>query len=179
MLQLQASQDDAIAPYLHEATARIMAIGRAHERLYRGAQIETIEIPEYIADICKDLTEATPNCDISFESSIALSMTVDRAVALALIVTELVANAAKHAYPDGVSCRVSVRLHRDRSKWPCLSIRDEGVGLPADFDIEKTKGLGMRLVNILSKQIGARLTLERQTHGVEFNLEILPNRGPE
>lgn len=179
MLNMQASENKTIAPYLHEASRRIVAIGRAHERLYRGAQIEIIEMPDYLADICQDLMAVTPNCGVVFESHIALSLTVDRAVGVALIVTELVANAAKHAYPDGASCRVFVSLDRRESKWPCLSIRDEGVGLPPDFDVEKMKGLGMRLVSTLAKQIGLRLTVRRQVHGAEFNLEILPSREPE
>jgi two-component sensor histidine kinase len=87
-------------PRLEQASNRIMAIGRAHDRLYRSPQVEKIELAEYLSNICHDLDEITPNYEVSFERLQPLFINTDRAIGVALVVTELVANAAKHAYPE-------------------------------------------------------------------------------
>jgi two-component sensor histidine kinase len=172
MLNLQAKGDPQVGARLQEASSRIIAIGRAHDRLYRSPQIEKIELVGYLSDICHDLKEVTPNCDISFEGSEALFLTTDRAIGLALIVTELVANAAKHAYPGSTCGQIWVHLTRGADELARVSVRDEGVGLPADFETDKSGGLGMRLARALAQQTGAELRTERHARGTEFVLEI-------
>src|SRR5215813_4635025 len=132
MLRLQARDDPQFGRRLEEASSRIMAIGRAHDRLYRSPQIEKIEMADYLSDICRDLNEITPNCDVYFEGSGPLLFNTDQAISLALVVTEMVANAAKHAYPGGKHGTIWVRLARASGEVACISVCDEGVGLPSD-----------------------------------------------
>ncbi len=176
LLNLQAGNDPEIGGLLREASGRIMAIGRAHDRLYRSQQIDKIELADYLSAICKDLEEVTPNCDVSFEAPEALFLTTDRAIDVALVVTEPVVNAAKHAYPGGTRGRIWVRLTHPEGELASVSVRDAGVGLPADFDYIKSGRLGMRLTAALAKQTGARLRIERHTPGTEFILELPLNK---
>jgi two-component sensor histidine kinase len=175
MLRLQAGDDPQVGQRLQEASSRIMAIGRAHDRLYRSPEVEKIELADYLSDICHDLNESTPNCDVQFEASEPFLINTDQAIGLALVVTELVANAAKHAYPDRRHGLVWVRLARGDGEIAKISVRDEGVGLPADFEADKKIGFGMRVVRALTKQTRAQLRIERRTPGTEFVLEIPPN----
>jgi two-component sensor histidine kinase len=172
MLNLQAGDDPEVERRLQEAASRIMAIGRAHDRLYRSPQVEKIELSEYLSDICRDLNDVIPNCDVSFEASEPLFLNTDRAISLALVVTELVANAAKHAYADGTPGVIWVHLARAEGEVVRVSVGDEGVGLPADVEIDKKVGLGMRLIRALAKQSQARVRIVRHAHGTEFVLEI-------
>jgi two-component sensor histidine kinase len=172
VLTLQAKADPNIGQRLQEASSRIMAIGRAHERLYRSPEVEKIEIAEYLSDICHDLSKITPNCRISFDASEPLFLDTDRAVCLALMVSELVTNAAKHAYPNGTYGQIWVCLACIDGKVARVSVRDDGVGLPAAFDTNARVGLGMRLIEALSKQSEATFRVERQARGAEFVLEI-------
>src|SRR5215475_5365998 len=94
MLRLQAADDPHLGQRLQEASSRIMAIGRAHDRLYRSPQIERIEMSDYVSDLCKDLKQITANCDILFDASDQFFLNTDKAINLALVVTELIANAA-------------------------------------------------------------------------------------
>jgi two-component sensor histidine kinase len=149
-----------------------MAIGRAHDRLYRSPQVEKIELADYLSDICRDLDHVTPNCNVCFEASGPLFLNTDRAIALALVVTELVANAAKHAYSDGKRGSIWVRLGRGDGEVAQVSVCDEGAGLPPDFEINRDVGLGMRLVRALAKQTRAQIRIERRARGTEFILEI-------
>jgi len=172
MLTLQAGEDPELGQRLIEASSRIMAIGRAHDLLYRSTQIEKIELAEYLSAICSDLEKATPNCKVCFEASNPLYLNTDRAVSLALVVTELVANAAKHAYPEGMGGPIRVRLRHGDGEVARVSVSDEGVGLPPDFEIDRKVRLGMRLVRALAKQAGAQLCTEQRARGTEFVLEI-------
>jgi len=178
MLRLQAGDDPQFGQRLQEASSRIMAIGRAHDRLYRSPEIAKIDLVDYLSDVCHDLDEITPNCDIHFEASEPIPLNTDRAINLALVVTKLVANAAKHAYPDGTRGSIWVRLTRADGEVARLSVCDEGVGLPSDFDTNKKTGFGMRVVKALVTQTRGQLRIERRTQGTEFLLEI-PSRTDE
>src|SRR5499427_4506191 len=97
MLRLQAGDDPHLGQRLQEASSRIMAIGRAHDRLYRSPQIDKIEMSDYLSDICNDLKQIIANCDVQLAASSQFFFNTDQAINLALVVTELVTNAARHA----------------------------------------------------------------------------------
>jgi two-component sensor histidine kinase len=84
--------------------------------------------------------------------------------------TELVTNAVKYAYPSG-QCKVWVVLSRSAEESATISVRDEGVGLPVDFDA-KTDGLGMRLIEQFTKQLRGNLQILRRKPGTEFVLSF-------
>jgi len=171
VLNLQAGDNPEVAGRLQDASSRIMAIARAHDRLYRSPQVEKIELVDYLSDICQDLKEITPNCDILFEASEPILLNTDRAIGIALVATELVGNAAKHAYPEGARGQIRVNLARISRDSARVSIRDDGVGLPADFETRRS-GIGMRLARALARQTGARFDIIRHAQGTEFVLEI-------
>ena len=98
---------------------------------------------------------------------------IDTALPLGLIVNELVSNSLKYAYPDGRSGVVELTLRAGPENQYTLSVRDQGVGLPAGFDVNNTDTLGLHLVNILSAQLGAALSVESNGHGTIF--EVVSN----
>jgi two-component sensor histidine kinase len=128
MLRLQAGDDPHPGQRLQEASSRIMAIGRVHDRLYRSSQIEKIEMSDCLSDICKDLEQIIPNCDILFVASSQFFFNTDQAISLALVVTELVTNAAKHAYPSGRRGPIHVRVGHVNDTVAGVSVSDEGSG---------------------------------------------------
>jgi len=89
---------------------------------------------------------------------------------LALVVNELVTNAAKYAFPHRVDGHIWVSLVRRDANIVLVSVRDDGVELPADFDIKNSKGLGMRIVAALSEQLGASITHHACENGKEFSV---------
>jgi two-component sensor histidine kinase len=172
MLRLQAGDDPHLGQRLQEASGRIMAIGRAHDRLYRSPQVEKIEMSGYLSDICEDLKQVTPNCDVLFDASAQVFVNTDKAINLALVVTELVTNAARHAYPNGTRGPIRIRLGRVDGNVARISVRDEGLGLAPDFEATKGHGFGMRLVNALARQTHGQFRIERHPRGTEFILDI-------
>ena len=179
MLQLQASSvgDPALSERLNEASGRVNAVGRAYERLAYNADYENIELVEYLREIIGDLEPTVAPCKIEFEASEEIQIAADRAILVGLIINELVANAGKHAYPDCPGGLIWVRLFRSDKNSIFVSVRDEGAGLPAGFDPTTSKRLGTRLVNALSKQLGAELTRPISPAGANFTL-LVPLKPP-
>jgi two-component sensor histidine kinase len=172
MLNLQAGADPVVAERLQDASSRIAAISRAHDRLYRSPQIAKIDLSEYLIAVCGDLNEVTPQCDVVCDAPATTFMSTDRAIRVALLVTELVTNSAKHAYPDGKSGRVWVSLARGNGETARISVRDDGVGLPADFEMGRGSGLGMRLTMALAQQTDAKVRTNRLASGTEFVIDV-------
>ena len=171
MLRLQAGDNPLLQERLQEASTRILAIGRAHDRLYRSPQVEKIELSGYLSDVCKDLKAITPTCDIVFDSSGEFLLNTDKAINLALVVTELITNSAKHAYPD-TSGTVWVGITAGEGNVVRVSIRDIGRGLHSDLEGMKGSGFGMRLVTTLVNQMRGQLSTRRHSPGTEFVLDI-------
>ena len=179
MLQLQANSvgDPALSERLNEASSRVNAVGRAYERLAYNADYENIELVEYLREIIGDLEPTVAPCKIEFEASEEIQIAADRAILVGLIINELVSNAGKYAYPDSPGGLIWVRLFQSDKNSIFISVRDDGVGLPPGFDPTTSKRLGTRLVNALSKQLGAELTRPISPVGANFTL-LVPLKPP-
>lgn len=169
-LQARAVADPSLIGHLEVASSRIATIARAHERLYRSDDVETLELAKYLADVCQDLQVTVPRCDVVFEASEAVSVATDRGIWLALVITELVMNAAKYAYAEAGG-PIRVRMVKD-SEAVSLTVRDEGSGLPDGFDAKKSKSLGMRIVAALATQMGAAVQARNRHPGAEFTVRM-------
>jgi two-component sensor histidine kinase len=174
MLQLQANaaDDDLIRAHLIEASGRVSAVGRAYERLSHDANVESINLGPYLQQVCADAVGAY-RCILDFDAAPGIELDPDRAISLALIVNELVTNAVKHALSDRSNGHIWVRLSRQDENSALISVRDDGVGLPAGFDLTQSRGLGMRIIAALAKQLGASITQHGGVDGTEFAL-LLP-----
>jgi two-component sensor histidine kinase len=173
MLRLQARENNEpeFAQRLEDATHRIGAIGRVHEQLYQSSDIERFDVGRYIEAICKDLGASFSQCEILVQAQPGIVISADRAISSALIVNELVSNAAKHAYLGDGEGRVwvNVTTSSDASLFS-ISVRDEGSGLPEGFEMGGGKGLGARMVRSLAEQLNASLAVVPRHPGAEFIL---------
>ncbi len=175
MLRLQAREDDdpKITERLVEASARINAVARAHERLYQGEDVETLDLGIYVEQVCRDLDETVSQLHINVDAERGIIVATDRAVSSALVVAELVTNAAKYAYEGKPGGKVQVRVVRAGNKSDVmLSVHDEGVGLPEGFEPLKAKSLGMRIVSAFSQQLGGDVRVRSLSPGTEFSITI-------
>jgi two-component sensor histidine kinase len=173
MLQLQSSvaKSTEVQHELREASNRIAAIARAHQHLYRSNRIDTLDLGSYLTEVCKALDESMPGCAVDVRAEEGIDIRTDRAIPAALLVNELVTNAAKYAYPAG-NCRVWVALSRGPEESVVISVRDEGVGLPPTFDLKSGQRLGMRLVDAFTEQLQGDLQVVRRNPGTEFVLAL-------
>jgi two-component sensor histidine kinase len=170
-LQADAANDPALQNQLLEAAGRISAIARAHQRLYRTARVQRVDLGAYLTDVCRDLDDVA-DCEVELQVAAGIDIIIDRAIPISLLVNELVTNAAKHAYAGKPGSRIWVGLNPGENGTVVVSVRDHGSGLPADFDPKQRRGLGMRIINAFSQQLGAELSIRRGDPGTEFVLVI-------
>jgi two-component sensor histidine kinase len=172
MLQAKAADDPALAQSLHEAVGRVTAVARIHERLYRSPEIGHVDLGAYLTDICADLAALTPEGEITCRCDRPIPISTDRAVRVALLTTELVTNAAKHAYALAQPARITVTLDPMPLGSVTLFVRDEGKGLSEHFEIKVAPSLGMKIIRALVQQMGAQLSVKRLQPGTEFLVTI-------
>lgn len=174
MLNLQATEHDdpKLTEQLAEASLRVGAVARAHDRLYQNADIEKLDLGLYVEQVCKDLDEAVSQCDIDIEAEHGIVIATDRAISSALIVAELITNAAKYAYQGRSGGKIWVRVARVEGNHVMLSVRDEGAGLPEGFDPQTAKSLGMRIITAFSQQLGGQVSANGRSPGTEFVVSI-------
>ena len=170
-LQARKAKDPALVQALQEAYGRVTAVARVHERLYLSAEVGTVDLSAYLKAVCEDLQGVTAENKIAFEAGEPIPMNTDRAVLVALLVGELVTNAAKHAYPVNAPGEIRVGVFRESDASVVVSVRDDGKGLPDSFDI-KDGGLGMTIVGAFVEQSGAKLEIRRHPVGTEFLVSI-------
>jgi two-component sensor histidine kinase len=173
MLQLQASAvgNPALTPYLEEAAHRVSAVARAHDQLFQGSHVERLDLGKYVEAICKDLAAGVAPCVIHTDAQHDVEISTDRAISAALIVNELITNAAKYAYTDRPGGTIWVTVARIGDKLS-ISVRDEGAGLPPGFDRTKPKGLGMRIITAFVSQLDGTLEIHARHPGTEFVVTI-------
>jgi two-component sensor histidine kinase len=172
MLQLHASAaaSEDVRHELRQAGNRIAAVARAHHRLYRGDDIEAVDLGGYLREVCGDIVASIPGCEVDVNTSPGVIIRTDRAIPAVLLVNELITNAVKHAYP-GRSCKLWVTLGLASGDAAVISVRDEGAGLPPEFD-QKAGRLGMRLVRAFAEQLRGDLQVFRKDPGTEFVLKF-------
>src|SRR3954454_10308971 len=143
MLHLKsATVDDDVKAHLDEASSRISAIARAHQRLYQTEMFEKIDLGPYLEDICQSLSESLPDCALHVRAQTGIEIPLDQAIPVAMLVNELITNSANYSSLHG-SCEAWVEVTETESKIS-VSLRDQGVGLSPDFNATSRKGgLGM------------------------------------
>ena len=169
MLHLKsATVDDEVKVHLDEASSRITAIARAHQRLYQTEMFEKIDLGPYLEDICQSFSESLPDCLLHVNIKAGIEVPPDQAIPVALFVNELITNSAKYGHPNR-KCEVWIEVVRNDGNI-LVSVRDEGIGLPPNFEPSSNKGLGMRLVNAFALQLAGKLEIRRHDPGAEFLL---------
>ena len=163
-LQARSAGDERSAALLRESQDRLRSMSLIHEKLYREGNATGVMIADYIRDLALHLrTSFSGSADaISLETDIEdISLDMDIAVPCGLIITELVSNALKYAFPEGRTGKIRISFKRDVDRTAVLGVRDNGIGLPAELDYRSPGTLGLRIVNILVTQLKGALERER------------------
>jgi two-component sensor histidine kinase len=171
-LQMGDGGDSDPRQRLLEASSRVSAIARAHERLYKNDDIEVIELGGYLRDVCSDLNLSVSGVAVEVVAENGIRVATDRAIPLVLIANELITNAVKYAYPERTDGKVHVVLARKGEGHIVLTVADDGVGMPANFDPRTGKSLGMRVVRAFAGQLSAEFGVEARNPGAQFTLLV-------
>ncbi|WP_269515530.1 sensor histidine kinase [Brevundimonas subvibrioides] len=150
---------------LRDAHSRVMSVAALQQQL-AASRLGAVELEPYLTQLCKSIGASMIHDPTRLKLTVEVDDSVtdaDVSVSLGLVVTELVINALKHAFPGGRSGSIVVGYRSHGPDWT-LSIRDDGVGMPKDA-ASATPGLGTSIVEALSKQLKARIQVESGSHG--------------
>jgi two-component sensor histidine kinase len=155
MLSLQrkhaATQETATA--LAGAIARVNAVAEAHLALQLSGDLQTVDLPEMLMAICRRLDSLSDTVRVTCAFGSTVMLEVDRAIPLALIISELITNALRHAYDSRQEGEVHVAIRLD-GQHIVLTVHDDGVGFD---DATSRPGLGTRVTFSLATKIGCTL----------------------
>jgi two-component sensor histidine kinase len=153
-LQANSSTQDDVKAALTNAMGRVAAVAQVHRRLYTSHDLKSVLLNQYLDALLEDLRRSAEGNKMSRLTLKAepIEIDPDRAVAIGIIVNELVMNAVKYAYPDGAGpIHVDLRAQDDDL---VLSIADDGVGLNVKTDPRST-GMGQRIVTAMATKLDA------------------------
>lgn len=175
-LQSRTVEDDHTRGILRESEARIRSMGLIHERLYQSEHLSSIHMPDYLGTLTAELLSMAggpPGTRPRLQLGVAaIPLDIDTALPCGLIVTELVQNSLKYAFPGPAAAaagHIAVSLGRDGQGSLSLVVMDDGVGLPPGFDPLACRSLGMRLVKMLADQLHGQMSL-RSEGGVRVEI---------
>ncbi|MEA5582557.1 PAS domain S-box protein [Nodularia harveyana UHCC-0300] len=180
LLQMQCRriEDTQAKAILKDSQNRIASIALVHEKMYRSEELADIDFAEYIPDLTTHLFDSYNVSSNRIQLNIQVdhaSLDIETAIPCGLIINELVSNALKYAFPDDNFGEIQVNFYQESPGKLTLIIRDNGIGLPAEFDHHKTKTLGLTLVHGLVKQLRGNLKINFD-QGTEFKITFTNNQ---
>ncbi|NES05696.1 MAG: PAS domain-containing protein, partial [Okeania sp. SIO2F4] len=178
LLDLQSDyiEDEKVLDLFADSQNRIQTMALIHEQLYQSKDLGKIDFSEYIHTLMDNLLSSYSNRESIINPIInvePISLNLETAIPCGLLINELVTNSLKYAFPNGENGEVSIELHQDEQEKIHLTIGDNGIGMPADFDWQNSSSLGLKLVRILSKQLKAEIEFDA-TQGTVVNLIFSP-----
>ena len=156
--------------HLYDAHQRVMSVAALQQQL-AVSRLGDVEMRPYLAALCESISASMirdrEQVTLDVRSDESLN-TADASVSLGLIVTELVINALKHAFPGNRSGKIVVTYHGRGPNWS-LSVDDNGVGMPDDPASAKP-GLGTSIVQALAAQLGAQIVVASADPGTSVSI---------
>ena len=169
----QGGQGGEARAALDQSIRRVQAMALVHEKLYQSGTLSAVSLHSYTHDLLRHLGETAGAGErgITLRAKIdSVEAELETAVPYGLLVAELVGNALKHAFPGQLGGSVCVSLLREEGHVT-LCVADDGVGLPAGFDITQSQSMGLQLASSLATQLGGSLQAHNEA-GAVFTVQI-------
>lgn len=169
-LQAETAQNIETAALFLDSQERVRAMAMVHEFLYKSSDLARINFPAYVASLVRNLyrtfglnsAETPPQLKVD-----DVRLSLDVAVPCGLLLTELVSNAVKYAYPNKKGGPIDIHFRGLPTGLFELTVADQGVGFPKNFDWTKSESLGLRLVRLLTEQLQGEIRMENHA-GIKF-----------
>jgi PAS domain S-box-containing protein len=160
MMQGRKIVDSQAKEALLSLRGRIYALGLVHQQLMGSADLKTFDVVPFLDELSTNLKDSAGVGGVSiFIEACTLDIGLDLAIPLGLLVTELVTNSLKHAFPEG-NGTISIILRRDTGQHMTLIVADDGIGQPENETAENPRsGLGTRIIARLVEQLEGQMTM--------------------
>jgi PAS domain S-box-containing protein len=175
LLNLQALQirDEDIRAIFKESQNRVLSMALIHEKLYQTDNMSHISFTGYLNELVQNIYRSYSIVDKSIDFDLKLEeadVNIDASITLGLIVNEIVSNSLKHAFKGRSNGTISIELTTNKEML-ILKIKDNGIGIPADFNYKNTTTLGFNIILNLVDQINGKLSINTE-NGTEMIIEF-------
>lgn len=160
-LQTHTVDDDSALSVLHESKRRIEAIALIHQKLYQDKRVNKVDFKSYLEDLLSSQARELIILKTDLTCPDDIELDLDIALPLGLILSELISNSIKHAYSDVLEPSINIVVKGVEPEYE-ITLRDNGVGLPEDFNFESNDSLGMEIIDALIGQINAQIHAENR-----------------
>jgi PAS domain S-box-containing protein len=173
-LQTEHVKDEDARRMLKEGQLRIRSMALVHEKLYQSRDLAKIDFADYLRSLSDHLFQffRIDAGRIRLETDLEhIHLDINSAVPCGLLVSELITNALKHAFPGDRKGVVGIRLHRREDGFVEIRVADDGVGFLEAVDFCKTESLGLQIVTLLANQLEGTIELDRE-NGTAFTISF-------
>ena len=173
-LHKNSTQNEEVKNALQESQGRVYAMSAVHEALYNAQNMAEIDLMDYLNKLSRSLlqTYSVNPGKVQFKiSGDDVRVDIEKASPLGLTINELISNALKYAFPDDRKGKIEVILQKQENRL-ALTIIDDGVGIPEEFDWKNSGSLGLKLVhNLIEGQLNGSVEMDNKT-GTRFRIQI-------
>jgi two-component sensor histidine kinase len=169
-LQSEGIDDEKAKAAVIEGQSRVQSIALIHHKLYRTDDVSAVEFNSFVNDLYKQVASVFKQLGSEIDFEVEANQTqisIDTAVPIGLILNELLTNTFKYAIKKDKQNKIKVKLDSADSTGLCKIIySDNGPGMPATFELKNSTSLGMKVIQLLTKQIGGKLNFYNQNGSV-------------
>jgi PAS domain S-box-containing protein len=163
-LQSQHVEDGKALEMFRESRLRVRSMAMVHEKLYRSKNLSRVDFKEYIRSLGYHLFQtygvAPDTVALNMEIEDVL-LDINTAIPCGLLVSELISNALKHAFPQGRRGKITICMKAIEDGDIELTVSDNGVGLEDELDLKSTNSFGLQLVDMLTEQLLGTISIDR------------------
>jgi PAS domain S-box-containing protein len=175
LLRLQSShfKDQKVQSIFRESENRVKAMAIIHNKLYTNPEYDKVDFHDYIKTLIQNLflSYGVSTESIKLEINVnGISLNIDTAIPCGLIINELISNSLKYAFPKKMTGKIEINMYFEGNDL-ILIVRDNGIGLKNDLEIQKSKTLGLKLVQLLASQMDGKVVIQ-SVKGTEFTIKF-------
>ncbi|HSC78933.1 MAG TPA: PAS domain S-box protein [Chitinolyticbacter sp.] len=168
---------------LAESQGRVKAMALIHQLLYERNDFSHVDITAYLGRLCRLLqeTQGRGTVAVALQLSVEVEhawLDLQRAVPCGLLINELVTNAYKHAFAGREHGTIAIGYAQGEAGRHCLTVADDGIGLPVGIEDGSSQTLGFQLIPLLVEQLDGTMTISRNG-GTRFLIQFEPDVGPQ
>lgn len=171
-MQIQTTEDSHARQVLEDAANRILTVGQVHAQLHHIPEHTQINLADYLSGLAENVVDAMASVNVQLTPDMQpMTEDADTALALGLILTELISNALRHAFEAQPDATICVKLNHFSDGKTCLAVVDNGRGLDPGFRFDRQPSLGSKIIQLYAAKLGAHIDISQPgTGGTRFEV---------
>ena len=172
-LQAKKIKDEQARLIIQEGQSRVHVMSLIHQKLYQAEHLNLINFQEFLSDIAGHIIQSNRRAELHIEMIIEaqnIEQPVDKGLPVGMIVNELITNSIKHAFKGRKTGQIWIRVSQIES-YIRIEYEDDGIGIEALDNLENTDSLGMKLIKLLTNQLGGVIEYDVSS-GFKLSIEF-------